>query len=157
MFISVNYDDPDRAFETYKGFEVSDRGNSKSKKVFCTGDPPQDFRSAVDYAFERGEELGDPHCGMSSSVDHFVTDCGGRYGWYTDEYGRELFDRAEMVEELKGKAAAEVDRRLNTVAAFLSGVGVPEDIAKRDAPTILEALYECDPETVKAIINHSKS
>ena len=84
MIISCDYDEFKKAFQTYRGFKViNDTGEVK---VFMTGDPPDDFLNASEYAGQCSSCVG-----LSSSVDSFVSDCKSRYGWYEDEYGRELF------------------------------------------------------------------
>lgn len=150
MFISCNYGDADNALATYQGFEVSSRADD-SKELFMTGDPVADFRSAAKYAEVRGAELGDPYCSMSSSVDHFVADCGDHFDWYTDMHGREWFARADDVQSLAEEQEELRVARLRAAYRFLTSLGVPEgEATKRDA----EQLFGCSEETHAAIARH---
>lgn len=147
MFLSVEYSGVGkiRALKSYKGFSVSEK--DAEDKIFMSGDPVKDFQDAESYIAERMAVTGE-HCGMSSSVDHFVSDCRGVFEWYTDVNGREVFDWAEKAQELAEKHKEERIKRGTAVRDFLMKLGVPEDTAWADT---IEIFNNCSPTTFVAL------
>lgn len=152
MFLSVKYDDSKNGqavLESYQGFCVSE--DNRKDKIFKSKDPVKDFQNASDHIAKRLAKTGD-HCSMSSSVDHFVSDCDGIFDWYTDVNGNEVFDWAEKVPELAEKHKAERIRRGTAVRDFLMKLGVPEETAWADT---IEIFNNCSKTTFVALSKQS--
>lgn len=78
-FISCLYEEfASEPLSTYRGFRLQ-----PDNIVFFTGDPVKDYQDATEHASDR-------ETGLSSSVDHFVSDCDGLYKWHIDNRGRRM-------------------------------------------------------------------
>jgi len=150
MFLSCEYgegDTKEEVLQSYEGFKVSEDDN---ERTFKSDNPVKDFEDASEYIAKRIEETG-ASCGMSSSVDHFVTDCDGIFDWYTDTFGVERFDYAEKVPALEEKHKEERTKLSTAVWHFLQKLGVPEEVAKNDTIAIFQ---NCSPQTFLALSKH---
>ena len=147
MFLACDYDGVGRkrALNSYKGFRISEKGIED--KIFSSNDPPKDFQDASNYISERIQATG-CYCSMSSSVDHFVTDCRGVFEWYTDVNGNEIFDWAEKVKELRTKHQEEREKKAAAVRDFLVQLGVDEKTAWDDT---VEIFRHCSAKTFLAL------
>jgi len=154
MFISCDYNDggsPQEILSSYKGFVVTE--DDKKTTVFFSSDPVKDYAEARAYIKQRVTQTGE-HVMMSSSVDHFISDCNGVFGWYIDANGIDMFDLTEKVEALEAQHKEERTKRSTAVWDLLKKLGVPTETAKDDT---IAMFHHCSEATFVALSKHYES
>lgn len=97
IFIGIDYDD------AYKAVQVDLPDGTETR--FETGDPPADWRAAIDYARAKHVELGVPAMTLSS-IDGFVFDV---MGWRFDENEMLILDERDYHPDGRLKTRIESD------------------------------------------------
>lgn len=133
----------------YMGFEVTSSTNPALNQNFNSGNPPKDFRDASAYCAENS----DGYCGMSSSVDHFVSD-SDEFGWYTDEFGREWFEYSDNLLGLVQAAGEKKEAGIDALVAYFKDT-LP--ISDAGARLLAESNYNSFGEQLVPIVLERQS